>query len=1313
MGLTLLEAIRKLIRQDTTRIGRPVGNLHGAVPRDFGELTGAATQTWLVMTVAGRELLSLQEFLNVFSENTSAMSLEVAEDGQVVVTTRASTLAALRTVVTSDRSLNFALEVAVSVNNSAAVYLDGSLVRVVRGKVAVPLSVPPGRHSIHVVAQAPSVSVTAPKTLMLVGETDIPAAPQWVSLSTGYLDAQLGAVANVLRWVRDAEAGHYRVLRRAPKIVGDLMIPGDGEVLEVTRLGVNDTFGLTLQGLQAGRLEVGAPLLAAGMTIGHVNKAVEDEVAGTTAVECRLPLDMSESPLAAVGAVLYTGAFVEIARVTGTSGYSYVEYVDSAVTTGISYEYVLRAAGLVDESVLGPLSQIRYIATGDVSPPGSIQLIAGYPRVLNRLVTAKYVTPADQDYSGTGVYYSNRVINGTAPFQAGAVAGAVVTVPGGGLPAGLQGYSLLFEVEAYGRYVFRIASNTANTITLEDPVPQELLDEAVLPVDLRIFNNVKLKAHAGVANRQDELSFEAQNYGLYYFVTYDRSGNEQSMADAASWEYTPSQDAFTSPPVLALRQLTDAEQQHFAGVGDVTRYAIVELWAYDPQLSEAAKFDGVTIWYQRSGQDAEPVALTPIPWPLEPFPLLVTGPSQAVLDDPAGVRSRFVPIDREHKRIRVWTSNAQGLTSDITTFIADLNNTPEVSVETYINPLNDTARFVVVADDDTQGFEWQIDDGAVNAVDTRTIKRIEVSDIPLLLGQRKRLVVVPYGTYLPGPPVTLQDSGEAVVREFVRTPRSYVTFENKDADGNRSATFTTMVFSMVPAPAVLYPTGGGALPQGVMTVDGEGQFVLTDTGTPGWTANQYATTSTGFYFLVLRPTEAQQRAPIVRRISANYAGALVLSSSAGLSAYVGIGPIPYQIIDGAVMWRRVVDGVPQGVFRPSLGREVLHKTDEFEVEFYATKNGCYPENVRRVHIDADDLPRLLGFGYVEVVQNGVTYLQVGFGAADDDAVFWEVYERKGGWPTVGGVAPSTEAPTPATSLLRDYLRFAGSTEHTYYRRSTAGMTPGDVWYAVAIPKNSFGQPGIASTAQYTVGGAQPAALTNVVLEPQVLTSNVRITTAATTSTSPATVVTYTATRIDNPNTMVTFTRQVGDPPYDFNVGESILLTSDIQRTWQVTATLAGGNSITRQVSFFVAPPTGANLALTASASVLRTGSCHVGDCGSQQSAPHTRRVAWTLSLAGTPVTDPNSPYYVNVEQTNDGVYWFPIAFGIPAAQQSLEDPSFCMYRRMGYEYWTWQYRLTVTGAGGNSLGVTTTTNTVSDFVDVCAAGDGTRLPLEP
>lgn len=1279
MMLSLIESLRRLVRQDLNRLETPVGNFHGSVAGTLDLLEESVSQSWLKMTTTGTALLSLEEFYQQFSTSElNRATLEVATLGQAEITTSVGQVTLLRTLVTSTQLQTIRCELSVEgAGSQVGVYLDGVLMRTVQGTAAVPLTLSPGTHSLSLVTQAPKVTVSLPRNFAFSGTEERLEAPQWRQVTTGYLDAQNGAIANNLEWVTTPEAGGYRVLRRRVEYLANLTVANDGRILAVGDLAADNTYVLSLENDQTALLLPGSPILSQEKLLGYVVRAQLDS-AGDTEIVLRLPAEATAPTEELLNAVTYTGTLIELVRIPASPA-QVMTYTDTAVTAGDTYEYALQAYGRLDASSYSELSALEQVRAGDFAAPASITII-GTPSVLDRRVTVRFTTPSDSDYQGVRVYWRNDVSNSGNPFTVQSIAGNVVTVQAGTVPD-ITGYKVQF---AGSGTEYTVSSRTSTTFTLSTtPAAQ------TVGTQIAIWKQDLVMTDYGSPSSDDELSFNATKYGKYFFASFDRSGNEQAYGTTVEWTYATAADTFSGPPVLAIRQLSDAEQANFAGYTDTITYAVVEVFAYDPQQPVATRTNGVTLYYQKEGEvvrDLTPVTGT--------FPTTIAG-AQTIDNPPSGTRTRYIAINRSAPTLRVWATNSLNLQSDITTYVADHDTIPKVtSLETQVNPAEDTVTFTVVVDDDTACVEWSVDGGAATLLNTSVNKRVSnnplVNPITLRLGQLKTLTVVPYAVDVTGM-TTLQkaaEAGPAVSRELVRTPRSFVQVENKDANGVRSVEWATLTFSMSPAPEALVTGRTGT----VSVVSGETR--ITD-GTATWTTDQYKSGLTAAFYA--RVTAAG-RAPELRRIVANTGTVLSLEGQLSVTS----GAVSFEIWNGAVLVRKVPGS---SVFLPTTGTVTEARSADFTYEFYAHINGSYRESTRSITVDADDLPQLTNFRYDYNSTSKV--LTVRFDSADDDSTYWEVYERKGGWPNSTSATPGT-APTSVTELLPQYLRFSGGVERPSYARSLDGVDSG-IWYAVAVPKNSFGEPGILSTASINLGTyTPPKQLTELTLSPTLSTQNLNIavTSQNTISTDP---VNFTIQRLDNPASLTTLSRTISQLPFNFDVGETIVAlgtTPGNTRDWQVTAVLnvVGGNTITRTARFRTQTPTNTVTLNAVSASVTDIGSCDTF-CYSFGSSPHRRQVLWQVLVNGQPTTAA-SPYYVDIEVAADaaGTSYSPLVYGLPAYLGSYLDETNCIYEVVsGGTSAYWKYRITVVDANQQVLSpsVTATTSQIVRSIAYC------------
>ena len=1343
MAMSLLESIRKLIRQNTNLVGGPVGNLHGAVTSNLGELTLAEVQTWLSLDIPGSQLPDIAQFYQNYSVVGGKMVLLVAADGTVFSESAPGNIQLIRTTATIRQRTNFGLRVQVaSPGGTCAVYVNGTLARRGSGTTTIPITLEAGVHEIAVLAVSTATTITAPGFLELDGEMDIPAKPTWVGVTTQYLDPTIGTTQNNLTWLSDPKVGGYYVLRRQRTVIQDQSeeaSPTDATILGIGEIGADGAYAITLEGLHDSKLGPGTEVLADFDSLGVVVQVGSDNN-GNTSVRLRtLPGTVLPSQ-DWVGRVVYVGNFTPITQIPRTTSAPTITYADSTVKFGEAYEYCLVAYGLLNPAVRSIRSDVQFVIAGDVQPPGPIVFDEGYPMADTGFVTARFTTPVDLDYAGVNVYWVEQVLNEAAedvfvPYEVVEVAGRVITIDDPELPpGGLVGYKLNFG----GGIVYTIEDNTAGTIT----VVEELLPEPEVGEELNIFRRVKVKTDYGLPNSKDELSFTATDIGLYTFCTFDRAGNEQSDSEAAQYTLTSLTGSGQGQPIVAFRQLLPSEQSYFAEpYNDSSSYALVELWAANTGVPISQKFAGVELFYRRRS-DVSDRMIVPIPFSGEAFPWIVSGSGMAVLDAPdwvvidpppivsGGTKSRFVSLERTlaDNWVRVWAENAAGMSSDILTFVVDYDNTPEItSLETFIDNENNTASFQAVIDDDTQALTWFITEPDENEpseeepahLGSTSVKTFNSGPlISLPLGKTKLLVVKPWGTWstlkatitgVSGRTITCAAAdfpttgagmkryrvtwpattrtyvvesntatsftvttdfvtplpvfgtevhisfasgleGEAVERYLTRTPRSFVAFENKNERGERDVTSVTAVFTQIPSPAVVAgETGTG-------TFSLSGGFKLTD-GSKSWTPNEFSSAGTLAWYYV-RATGSVSGKPMVRRIVANSATELFLEggliSGTSLADFTAV---PYQIIDGAVNVRKRGvtddDDSTAGGFLPTAGRETYARADTFVLDYFATKNGCLAENLRSILVDPDTDSSLGSFDMTFNSTNNRLTCKVS--EPDDDCKYWELYLKRGEWPTTNSPATADGAVDPR------FLRYVSSDVSPSSLVFTQTVEAGNTWYGIAVPYNSLNQPGKRLTDSVVTTGGGPASdkLLSLEFRPQAGTSTAQVDVYAENGASFANF-TITAYDKDDPaNTFTdtdTFTLPIhGGDTYGMATLTGLPFTASSttttnRRTWVITVTSGARTPITIERSFYVevgGTLPGSTPAVSAvTVTEYDQGYCP-GDCGAATYRPLLLNVAWTLSNASALL------YEVAVDMNMDGGSWVPVNWGMTLINGSM------------------------------------------------------------
>lgn len=1415
MALNILESIRRLIRQDTGRVGGPVGNMYGTVTTQLEGLAGsAALQSWLVFGLPSGELYDIDTFYNTFGIFGGSPVEQVAINGTVVVSAGTGQCELIRTTATIRQRSNITLTVELAgASASCAVYVNGTLLRRGYGTTVFPITLEPGSHELTVISTATRTTITVPDSLELSGALELPSRPTWRALTTDYMDPALGTAQNTLEWLSDPKVGGYYVLRRQRAALQDTSeeaSPTDATVLSVGAIASDGTYAVAIEGDHTGQVVRGDELMAEFDSLGIVVQVMASEATLTT-FRCRAVPGVGMPPSSVVGQFTYRGSFSPITQITQSANSPTLRYVDTAVTFGEAYEYALVSYGMVNTSLRSVRSEVKYVVAGDVEPPSSITFDEDYPVVENGVVTARFTTPPERDYQGVNVYFHPMILNEAAvdtfvPYKVAGVSGRVITINDPELPVNALS---TYQIRWSGSSAYNIVSNTAGTITVDrdlTPAPANL-------TDLEIYRNIKIKTDFGTPNTKDELSFTVTDLGRYVFCAFDRGGNEQNDYEAAYYDVTTLGGGQSAEPIVAFRQLVSGEQSFFPDpFNNTANYAIVELWAANSGLPNNTKFNGVELWYRRRG-DLSDRLLFPVPSQQRNFPWIVSGSAQAILDQPdfaavapypvavsGGVLSRYISLARSQADnwIRVWAENADGLSSDILTFVVDYDNTPEVtSLETSIDNDDDTASFVAIIDDDTQGVRWYVDPAAPGEpteaspdhLGSTTLKTLRPpQQVSLPLGTSKKLYVTPYATWntitatvtgvsgrtltcsgasfptaAPGmvryrltyaalealdrAPYVVQSNtattvtvtsdfvsplptvgtvlriryaaapaGEQIVRDLVRTPRSFVSFENKNEKGERDVNSVTAVFTQTPAPAIYdgqtFSAAPGPTPP--VTLTDVPSLRLTDTRR-AWSTNppQFSSAgSTQWQYLRITGTSG---ITMVRRIISNNATQLLLEGrlpdGATLAEFAGQA---YQIIDGAVWVRKrnsEEGSADSNNFVPTAGRETSRRSATFYLDYYATKNGCLRENIRSIRVDPDTDA---SFGnFTLTYDTNTRRLTARAETPDDDAKYWELYLRRGSWPT------AVEPPTADAALDAKYLRYESSSVNSEALVYTQTVEPGNTWYAIALPYNSFNQPGIRRTASLLTNGSggTPSALLTLDFRPQANT-NTAIVDVTGQSGAQNAVCTVTATDIADPQATVQQTVTLSTLNSAGNYAGSATLTglpftvsavpTTNLRTWTITVTSPPRAPITIQRQFHAvvgAPPPGGNPTVSVPAQAISTyqeGFCPNEGCRDSSYRPLILQVEWTTANAN-PVL-----HSVEIDIDIDNSGWVPANWEI-APTNSLQSFAYgfqCyIYRSVGSPVNVY-FRVRVVRKDNGATVATATTGAYSTRLFLCQGGTG-------
>lgn len=896
---SIQERLRRIIREQTVRIGQPVKNLAGPVPATVTLTQPGVSSVWHVAQIPGTTLLTLQEFYAAYGQQaTRPVSLVAATDGAVAAQAAAPVSWLFSGVL--DVTAPIAIPIEVMSGSSTApwtLYVDDVPFRTGVGSTSLTLALPVGQYALELVAVSTLVGLTLPASVRVSVELNNLLPPVWNSVTTGYLNPNTGSPAVTLAWYNDVRVGGWSVLRREITPIGTITALGT--------LNQNNEFGVTLAGDVSASIPLRGVVYAGNEELGVVLSATYDSDALVTVLQVRLSPQRTTINAYWSGRRLGTASFREVARVQRQGQSSIVQFVDTMVSVGDPYEYALQSFGLFDQSLYSPISEIQLVRAGDATPPNSITFQSTYPKVVNGLATAKFTTPADDDYGGVHVYYRDLQATGTA------TSGSSTTLTNTGASfrtaPNLATYMVWIVAGTGQGQVRAVVSNTSTVLTIStgsDGLQWDTNPDATSQYE--VFTITKVVTDFGAPNAPDEFNFTPIGYGRYYFPTFDTSGNVQVFGSGAYWDFASGTETFLSgqnqPPYVTITQLTQAVQSTLsAPYNNATNYAVVQLDALDPQDGTT----GVTIEYRGrafygatastgssstitapgspgwstnqwknylveivqgtgagqiktvSSNTASQLTISgtfsPAPDSTSVFQLAwVTGltPTTATgtaPDAPAGTRSRYVavPIYSANNSLQVRAKDTQGVYSPVMVFSVDSDTTPELAtVLPSQDNLQDTVFVVGTVDDDARSLKWWLDSEATTTIPSLDITKSFTFSFSLTDGRRRVLNITPY------PNIDGTGSGGSTwSQEFERPPRTTVAFSDRGPGGGISNTVVQGTLSCSPViPDYPGASGDAANPWGAsLAIGGSGTYY----GTPASydvpdSSKQYVTgTATG------------------------------------------------------------------------------------------------------------------------------------------------------------------------------------------------------------------------------------------------------------------------------------------------------------------------------------------------------------------------------------------------------------------------------------------------------------------------------------
>lgn len=563
-----IQLLRRLVRQQTLNIGARVTNLYGAVPGESPAVLVQQEQTFLIAQIAGTRLVSPEEFYAIYVATTERRFQVVqAVEGVVVASTFNSagtpSTFLLRSSVELPAPINIPLTIETDAPTSAfAVYVDGTLIRRGNGSISIPISFSQGRHTLEIVAVARVFGISVPSTVRFTYSLENLAAPVWAGYTTGYLDPLTGTTIVTLEWYVDPRAGGWSLYRKIIDVLGP--INSVGEIDE------SGEFYIQLEGdVEALIVPVGSQVTAGSEVLGIVLKSGYSAETDKVEIKIKANTNLTATTQDWIGRYAAVNTYSEITRVKRTLSSNTMKWADAGVVIGLTYEYTLQAFGLFDETQLSPMSDVLLVVPGDNEPPASIVFLENYPVVDGGQVIVKYLTPPDPDYEGVRVIYVEEPVSGFGTANTGTSAAQIVDNEKAWTIDEFVGFNIKITGNTGAGLITTISSNTETTLTFDPPFPIEIDNTSTY----QIYRIVNIITDYGIPSTLDELRFNIISAGRYYFCTFDRARNIQTLDEAAFWDYDTTMDLTTPLTDVLVYDRTETGEQSQTIVG-MTLYSV-------------------------------------------------------------------------------------------------------------------------------------------------------------------------------------------------------------------------------------------------------------------------------------------------------------------------------------------------------------------------------------------------------------------------------------------------------------------------------------------------------------------------------------------------------------------------------------------------------------------------------------------------------------------------------------------------------------------------------------------------------------------
>lgn len=393
MSRNFFDELKKTILDETNVPDAHVGNLHGAplAGSVIEDLRGS--QTWYLLSVDSGNLLTLNQFIDEFTNQRTGHQSIVAQDGELrTPPSSPDQVQMLYTMTNASGPILLPIDVDAP-GYEFAIYRGATLIARGEDALRTTLDVAPGRHALSILLYggSDSIAVSTPPNFTLAPQEIIPDAPVLHTPTAHYLDEGNGSFVVELSWNNTINASGWQVYRAG--------LEARGTVSQVN-LEPTGVYSLTVAANDYLELEVGEPFYIEHTQVGTVLSSETNEDTNSITAQILPEEDVNASEW--IGAVYMRPTdFQPITRLS-YSGNSVLRWHDTAVRKNRSYVYKVTSLGFIDGTTESEYSEPRSVFVQDRDAPGNVTQLSH--SIINQRITVEYRAPIDLDYRATRLY---------------------------------------------------------------------------------------------------------------------------------------------------------------------------------------------------------------------------------------------------------------------------------------------------------------------------------------------------------------------------------------------------------------------------------------------------------------------------------------------------------------------------------------------------------------------------------------------------------------------------------------------------------------------------------------------------------------------------------------------------------------------------------------------------------------------------------------------------------------------------------------------------------------------------------------------